>query len=122
VPAIFSFPQNLQKKSKQRRPIVKHDICNVSDSGTSVSTETSSNALVVSDSVLQHHNYALLVSPRGVKRKYAEMLNREKHSKQLAVKKLRVARRRLFRQQMKINNMKDIIKQLNLWDMLIALR
>jgi THAP domain len=112
VPSVFSFPQHLHKTSKQRRAIIKHDVCNVSDSGASISTETSSNVVVASGSVLQHHDYALLVSPGGVKRKYAEMLNREKHSKQLAIKKLKVARRRLFRQQMKISSMKDIIQHL----------
>jgi hypothetical protein len=54
----------------------------------------------------------MLSSPSAVKRKYDMILNRERQLKQLASKRLKVARRRLFRQQTKMSNMKDIITQL----------
>ena len=109
VPSLFSFPKHLLKKAKERRAIRKHNTAQVSSSS---SAATSTFLVPDAETVKLHHNYALMASPRGIKRKYAEMVNREKHNKQLALKKLKVARRRLFRQQQKLKSMKDVIKQL----------
>ena len=48
------------------------------------------------------HSYALQKSPRGVKRKLEEQLECEKRTRISITKQLKVARRRLFRQQLKM--------------------
>jgi hypothetical protein len=117
VPSIFKFPLHLQKQVKVRRALIRHEMEDATDAPSSSTTNLNDAAVAesrspVNKTALLHHNYSMLSSPSAVKRKYDMILNRERQLKQLASKRLKVARRRLFRQQTKMSNMKDIITQL----------
>jgi hypothetical protein len=113
VPSVFDYPQHLQATVKERRPLVKHSVTTLSSQSCDVSASLPDNTVELpSASVLAIHNYAMMTSPRGVKRKLEHMLEQEKQRRVSFANRLKVARRRLFRQQAKIKSMKDIISEL----------
>lgn len=111
MPSIFTYPVHLQKRAPvPRRSITRH-ITPQPEASTSSApgTEDSSS---LSTSVNAEHSYALNLSPRGVKRRYCEMLAGQKQRSSYVVRKLRQVRRKLLRRQRKLQDMKDTIKQL----------
>lgn len=121
VPEIFDFPPHLKKKEVRNHRALERNA--VSSSATTVSdivpeqtvTQSTSglscNSLLSSGSVTDH-SYAVTQSPRSIKRKYEELLEKEKLQRSLMAKKFAVTRRKLFRKETKLQTMKDIIKQL----------
>jgi hypothetical protein len=114
VPSIFNFPQHLQKVVKQRRPLkrlhtVSDVLCPSSQVGASVSKSAPMD-LCLEDSVGVMHNYA--ASPRKLKRKYEALLQQQKDQTEAVRKRLKVCQQRLYRNKVKMNSMKDIIKEL----------
>jgi len=76
VPTLFDFPEHLQPKISKRRVLTRrvHTPESVElDCNELPAVEGVENSIV--ELVREQHNYALLVSPRGIKRKY-ELLNR----------------------------------------------
>jgi hypothetical protein len=115
IPTIFDFPEHLQKAVKpQRRTVMKHshepqqqdaqhhEPC-VSAEATSTSSE------IVS---MNHHNYFIEESPRGIKRRYDELLDTEIKKRQLFSKRIKVMRRNISRKHSKMISVKEIIAKL----------
>lgn len=111
VPSVFDFPSHLQKRRAERRPLVKYDSLQSTEAVLSTSSICDIHA-EQSPSVNAMHNYAVMTSPRAVKRKYEDMLQKERMRRSVANKRLKVARRCLFRKKHKLNSMKDIISEL----------
>jgi len=115
VPSVFKFPEHLMPKPKTpRRTLVRSvavdgQVENVCSESASVEVATPVSEPVV---VLTDHNYSLLSSPSRIKRKYDALLDREKQHNAGIRKRLKVVRRKLFRQQAKMKSMKDVIQQL----------
>jgi len=121
VPTVFDFPPHLVKPATTpRREILKFDVTNATIPSTSTpvtseqqtSQDSSDSDQIKAKAVLQQHNYALLRSPRAVKRKLEEQLSYTQRMHEVAVKRLKVVRRSLFRQKKRLSNMKSVIDEL----------
>lgn len=120
VPEIFSFPQHLKKEVRKRRVLQRNTVSpaamTVSDVGPEQAVARSTSCLshdhVLSSGSVTDHSYAITLSPCSIKRKYEDLLEKEKLQRSLIAKKLSVTRRKLFRKQTKLQTMKDVIKQL----------
>src|ERR1700733_8027689 len=93
VPEIFNFPQHLTKKLQNRRVLVRNSssAAPVSDAGSEQSLHQSScgtSEIPTSSSrALIDHSYYVTSSPRSIKRKYEDLLEKEKVQRSLIVKK-----------------------------------
>ena len=83
VPTLFDFPRHLQAKKSTRRVLVHNVIapqsadCSELPAIESVSSEKNASVVKI---LQEQHNYALMVSPRGIKRKYELLSRRNKLS------------------------------------------
>jgi len=107
VPTLFDFPSHLVKPQTSRRVLRR-----CAASPPVVDVDCTPQSVCTSVCINETHNYALTSSPRAVKRRYDDMLQRQKLRCDVAAKRLKVARRRLFRQQKKISCMKDLLTAL----------
>lgn len=117
VPELFNFPKHLKKEVHKRRLPIRNTVSpptqtvsvvppeHASPSGVSQGCEDRSVSL-------SDHSYAVTLSPRGMKRKYESLKEKEKLQRSLLMKKFLVTRRKLFRKERKLQSMKDIIRQL----------
>jgi len=92
VPTLFSFPAHLQKPVCRRRVLSRPSAAAVP--------------------VTMHHSYATLASPRGVKRKYEQIAQREKRRRVAVSAKLKNVRRQLVRCRARLHTMRDVITEL----------
>lgn len=113
VPTVFCFPPHLQKVSQPRRRLFR---CQVDPSKIAAAASSTFKANLSpkqhTRSALQHHDYVIKFSPRGIKRKYETLLQRQRQQHDVIAKRLRLVRRQLSRRQRRLHTMQDIISVL----------
>ena len=116
VPTLFSFPAHLQKPVCRRRVLSRPSAAAVSPAQSAdadtPSTSTGSVSAAAAVPVTMHHSYATLASPRGVKRKYEQIAQREKRRRVAVSAKLKNVRRQLVRCRARLHTMRDVITEL----------
>lgn len=90
VPSVFAFPEHLQQKKTTRRILIRTvaDV-NCEKPASSASSSICGASEVPPSMVQQHHNYALMLGPQGIKQKCEEQQMRDKKRRMMMAKKIK---------------------------------
>ncbi|KFM72260.1 THAP domain-containing protein 9, partial [Stegodyphus mimosarum] len=105
IPTIFDFPENLKKAVVLRKPPIQRDLKLNPEVGTSSKENYFNNH--TSD-----HSYFISESPRKLKRKYENIIDKKNEEIEKLKKRIKVCNLRVSRKAKKINNLVSIIEDL----------